>query len=231
MPAVPTVLPSRSAAEPIPPSGSEISEVSGDPTTAPTASTSRPLLRGEQHLGLVRDRQVRPSGGDLLDRRGGIGGHLRLDVEARLPEEAPVDRGVDPGVVGVHVPVEVERERLWVAGRAGRRVAVPAAGGQAQREHRRAPRAPPPGARVAIAVSCPCHPAAIPGDDLALDQRDQREEDDRHHREQRDGGEHPGGQQAAGRDQDLVAEAGARARPTRRRPPRSPRRRSRSWCR
>ena len=46
------------------------------------------LVAGEQDLGLVGDRQVGAPGRDLADRRRGVGGHLRLDVEAGLLEVA-----------------------------------------------------------------------------------------------------------------------------------------------
>ena len=89
-----------------------------------------PLLAGEQHLGLVGDREVGAPRGDLLDRRRGIGGDLRLDVEPGALEVAVVERHVDPGVVGVDVEVEREVEVLRL-GRAERLLLL-AAGGQAR---------------------------------------------------------------------------------------------------
>src|SRR3954451_14252944 len=89
----------------------------------------QPLVAGQQHLGLIGDRQVGAPGGDLLDRRGGIRRDLWLDIQAGLREEPPVEPAVDAGVVRVRVPFEIEGEALRV-GRGSRRwlIAAPACG-------------------------------------------------------------------------------------------------------
>src|SRR6476619_5953661 len=74
------------------------------------------LVTGEKYLGLVRDREVYPAGGDLLDRRRWIRGGLRTDVEAGVAEVAAVDRFVETGVVSIHVEVERDVERLRIGG-------------------------------------------------------------------------------------------------------------------
>ena len=92
------------------------------------------LVAGEQHLGLVGDRQVRPAGGDLADRRRRVGGDLGLDVEPRLVEVAAVLRRVDPGVVGVDVEVELDVERLRPAVPVAPRLLAAAGGEPRQRD-------------------------------------------------------------------------------------------------
>ncbi len=68
------------------------------------------LVAGEHHLGLVGDRQIGTAGRDLLDRRRGVGGNVRVDVEAGVGEVAVGERRVDTGVVGVDVEVERQVE-------------------------------------------------------------------------------------------------------------------------
>ena len=55
-------------------------------------------------------------GGILLDRRRGIRGDLRMDVEAGVAEVAAVDRLVETGVVRIDVKVERDVERLRFPG-------------------------------------------------------------------------------------------------------------------
>ena len=100
----------------------------------------QPLVAGEQDLGLVGDRQVGPPGGHLADRRRGVGGDLGLDLEPGLVEVAALERGVDPGVVGVDVEVERQGERLGVAVAALLLLAAP--GDQRRREHEQGDRRP-----------------------------------------------------------------------------------------
>ena len=95
--------------------GSEISEVSGCGTSAADGGHRQALVAREHHLGLVGDRQVDLAGGHLLDRRRGIGGDLRLDVETGLLEVAALERREEAGVVGVDVEVERDGERLGPA--------------------------------------------------------------------------------------------------------------------
>ena len=69
-----SVLPARSAGgSAIPASGSEISEVSGRVHQRRDRDHRQPLVAGEQDLGLVGDREVGAPGGDLADRRRGVG--------------------------------------------------------------------------------------------------------------------------------------------------------------
>src|SRR3954454_12747561 len=65
-----------------------------------------------QDLGLVRDGKVDAPGGDLLERRRGIGGLADLQVEAGLLEVARGLPGIDRRVVGVREVVEHQLERL-----------------------------------------------------------------------------------------------------------------------
>ena len=206
MPAVATVLPRRSAGSAIPASGSEISEVSGLRDERADRDHRQALVAGEQHLGLVGDREVGAAGGDLADRRRGVGGDLGLDVEPGLVEVAAVERRVDPGVVGVDVEVERQVERLR-----SRRWRLSCFSPQ--------PAASAPRRARASASRTPRHAAArrsvarAPPGEAPLDQRQAAEQGDRQRREDDDRGEHPRRLQLALGDQDQVAEALVGARP------------------
>ena len=70
------------------------------------------LVAGEQHLGLVGDRDVDLAGREQLQRQRRVGRHLDVDVETGLLEVALGQRLVDADVVGVGEPVEHQRQRL-----------------------------------------------------------------------------------------------------------------------
>ena len=86
--------------------GSEMIEVSGLRTSAPTRHHVQALVARAQHLGLVGDRQVHAAGRHLLDRRGRVGRLADLHVEPGLLEVPARLRRVDAGVVGVGEVVE-----------------------------------------------------------------------------------------------------------------------------
>ncbi len=112
MPAVAIVFPRRSAASSIPASGSEIREVSGEADDRGDRDHRQALVVRQQDLGLVRDREVRAAGSHLADRRRGVGWNPGVDGEAGLLEVAALQRGEQPGVVGVDVEVERDVESL-----------------------------------------------------------------------------------------------------------------------
>ena len=112
IPAVAIVLPARSRGDSIPAVGQRDQRGQRLLDQRRDRDDVEPRVAGEQDLRLVGDREVGAAGGDLLDRRRGVRGHVRLDVEPGVLEVAAVERLVDPDVVGVDVEVEREVERL-----------------------------------------------------------------------------------------------------------------------
>ena len=184
------------------------------------------LFVGQDDLRLVGDRQVRLAGGDLLDRRRRVGGGLDRDVEAGVREVAELLRHVDPGVVGVRVEVERQRERCRSAA-AGDVLALLAAGGEAERQGERRDGGRERGGSAR--VSSPAFYRQVTTRRSASAIRPKRREGDRG--EDGDRGEQPRRFELGAVLEDQVPEAGVRRRPTRRRRRRSARRRRRSWRR
>ena len=113
---------------------SQIIEVSGPVDEGGDRDHVEPLLARQRHLGLVGDREVRATGGDQLDRRGGVGGGVDADVEPGFLEVAELLRHVDAGVVGVGVEVERQAEGLALGAAV---LGLLAAGGEAARARAR----------------------------------------------------------------------------------------------
>ena len=206
MPAVATVLPLRSGDAFDPGLAEPDQRGQGPVDERRDRDHVEALFVGQRDLGLVGDRQVRLAGGDLLDRRRGVGGGVDADVEAGFLEVAELLRHVDPGVVGVGVEVERQAERLRFGAARPR---------TSRRRRRGRARARAGRRRAAIAGIrgdfIPC--VLSPSDDAPLGEGEQADQDQRHRREDGDRGEQPRDFQLGVVGEDQVAEAGAGADP------------------
>jgi hypothetical protein len=68
------------------------------------------LAAGEEHLRLVRNAEGVAPRADCLEHRRRVGGDHDLDLEPGIGEVAAILRDVDPGVVGIWIPVEGKRD-------------------------------------------------------------------------------------------------------------------------
>src|SRR3954467_3984450 len=156
MPAVPTVLPFRAFGARILAFGSEMIDVSGSRTSAPTAPTWSPCERAAgapvearraptQRPRLVGHGEIDPAGRDLLDRRRRVSRLADLHVESRRLEVAALRRGINRRVVGVREVVQHQLELLL--GRRPQHVDLLAAAGKRD-DHARAECEPPHASRL-----------------------------------------------------------------------------------
>ena len=134
-PETPTVLPFRSL-DRLDASDffSQISEFSGRLTIAAIDLIFGALVLRGEHVARVGDAEIDATGLDLLDHAGRVRRHLRVDDQRALLERAVGDARVDPGVVGVGLPVEHQVDLVGadVLGR-GRLGLLAAAGEQRRR--------------------------------------------------------------------------------------------------
>ena len=128
MPAVPTVLPARSATLRDVRRGQRDDRRQRPLDERRDRDQFQAFVAGEQQLGLVGDRHIDLAGRQQLQRFGGFGGDHRLDFKPRGAEVAGGQSGVERRVVGVGEPVEHHREGLGSS--RGDRVLLGAAGGQ-----------------------------------------------------------------------------------------------------
>ena len=224
MPAVPTRLPARSFALADPAAGERDQRrqrllhqrADGDEVV-------RALVAGEQQLGLVGDHEVGAAGAQELQRRGGVRRRLDVDVQpgaARTPRR-PARR-------------RCPRGRRWGSSRARAR----RSSRRCRRRRRRARSSRRSRRRRGSSSSAASASGRLmvllgggsgrPVHDAPLEQREQAVQGDGEREQQEGGGERAGGLELAVGDQQRVAEPAVRARPTRRTPRRSRRRRRRS---
>ena len=198
MPAVATVLPSRSAGSLDARLGQRDQRGQRAVDEGRDGDDVEALVAREHDLGLVGDRQVDLSGRDLLDRCRGIGGHPRRDVKAGILEVAALERRVDPGVIGVDEEVEREVERLADAAPV---LLALAAGGRERQQAQASGSAAAPRDRVGPSSSFRFTRALaiLPPGNPPLEQAYQGEQADRQRREDRHRGEQPRHQQLRGR--------------------------------